>query len=658
MRREPGRPDRPTLVLVAPYFAPRVGGLEHYAHGLATAMALEHGWRVVVVTTNHLGRGYRVEEMDGLTVHRLPVWFTVSNTPVNPLWPVRVWLLLRRERPAVVNAHTPVPGLADVAVWAAGRTPTVVTYHAATLEKDQSRTLALLVRGYTAVQRRTLRRASAVIAVSEHVRACLDAEVRPKTSVVTNAIAGTEIRAERPAHRPDQLLFLGSLDRSHAWKGLDLILQAVAGYRDRYGERLELVVAGDGNGRTGYRRRAAELGVADRVRFAGMVTGPAKEELLASATALVSYPVTANDAFPTVFLEAWAHRLPVVAAALGAIPSVLEDEVTGLLVPPHRPDLLAGTIRRLLTDPGLQARLAAAGAERVASHHTWTRQAAITDRLLTELAGAARAGPIRERVHARATGWWRRRVLARSIEVPVLPRRRLTVLAAHPDDETLGCGALIARTRRAGLPVRVVVATDGRHSTASELLSPERLAMLRSVELRAACLQLGVPDPEIVELGFVDGTLAAQGDALLEQLTQLLAAEPPDVLLVPCARDVHPDHEELFRAAVRAAARLDPAPTVLAYPIWSWAAPGSGTGLRDRLARLGWSARQLGGTRWLRVPAGEHLAGKRAALDRYATQNRNLTGEAGWSSLPPQVRALFLQPDELFLPVGLGRGGR
>jgi LmbE family N-acetylglucosaminyl deacetylase len=247
-------------------------------------------------------------------------------------------------------------------------------------------------------------------------------------------------------------------------------------------------------------------------------------------------------------------------------------------------------------------------------------------------------------------------VLARSVEVPLLPVRRLTVLAAHPDDETLGCGALIARSRRAGVPVRVVVATDGRHSTRSELLPPERLAALRSVELRSACAQLGVPEHEIVELGFPDGALPERRDALAGRLAELLSEQPPDLLLVPCARDVHPDHEELHRAAVRAAAGLDPAPTVLAYPIWSWASPVAGPGVRRRLARLGWTARQLvGGTRWLRVPAGEHLAGKQAALDRYVSQTRNLTGEPGWSLLPAADRDLFLQPDELFLPVRPGR---
>jgi LmbE family N-acetylglucosaminyl deacetylase len=267
----------------------------------------------------------------------------------------------------------------------------------------------------------------------------------------------------------------------------------------------------------------------------------------------------------------------------------------------------------------------------------------------------SRPARVRERAHARLTGWWRQRVLARSVEVPVLASRRLTVLAAHPDDETLGCGALIARSRRAGLPVRVIVATDGRHSTASEVLPPERLAALRSVELRAACLRLGVPDREVVELGFPDGALVVEGAALVDRLAGLLADQPPDMLLVPCARDVHPDHEELHRAAVRVAVRLDPRPTVLAYPIWSWAWPGAGAGVRDRLPRLGWTARQLGGLRWLRVPAGEHLAGKRAALDQYASQTRNLTGEAAWSALPAEVRELFLQPDELFLPVRLGR---
>ena len=657
MRGEPAAPDRPTLLLVAPYFPPRVGGLEHYAHGLAATLAREHRWRVVVVTANHLGRGRRVDAVDGLTVHRLAIWFTVSNTPVNPLWPVQMWLLLRRERPALVNAHTPVPGLADVAVWVSGRIPVVVTYHAATLEKQQSRALALLVRAYTAVQRRTLGRAAALIAVSEHVRDRLDAAVRPKTSVLTNAIASAELRPERPAHRPDRLLFLGSLDRSHAWKGLDLLLEAVACYRDRYAERVELVVAGDGDGRAGYRRRAAELGIADRVRFAGMVTGTAKAELLASATALVSYPVTENDAFPTVFLEAWAHRVPVVAAAIGAIPSVLADEVTGLLVPPHRPDLLAATLRRLLGDPELQTRLTTAGAEEVASRHTWARQATATDRLFTDLAAVDRPAPLRRRLHAGAGRWWRRRVLARSVELPVPAPDRLTVLAPHPDDETLGCGALVARARRAGRPVRVIVATDGRHSTASAVLSPDQLAALRSAELRAACGDLRVPDRDVIELGFRDGTLAAERPALVDRLAELFAERAPDMLLVPCARDVHPDHEELHRAAVRAAARLDPPPTVLAYPIWSWAAPWSGTGVRDRLTQLGWAARQLAGARWVRVPAGEHLTEKRAALDRYASQTSNLTGEAGWSHLPAEVCALFTQPAELFVRVRL-RGER
>lgn len=260
---------------------------------------------------------------------------------------------------------------------------------------------------------------------------------------------------------------------------------------------------------------------------------------------------------------------------------------------------------------------------------------------------------LRDRVHVGAGRWWRRRVLARSVELPVPAPDRLTVVSPHPDDETLGCGALIARIRRAGRPVRVIVATDGRHSTTSGVLPPERLAAVRSGELRAACGALGVPARDVIELGFVDGTLRAERPALTERLAELFAEWTPDLLLVPCSRDVHLDHEELHRAAVRAAAALDPPPTVLAYPIWSWAAPWSGAGVRGRLAQVGWAARQLTGARWVRVPAGEHLTGKRTALDRYASQISNLTGEAGWSHLAADVCGLFLQPAELFLRVRL-----
>jgi LmbE family N-acetylglucosaminyl deacetylase len=272
----------------------------------------------------------------------------------------------------------------------------------------------------------------------------------------------------------------------------------------------------------------------------------------------------------------------------------------------------------------------------------------------------ARSGLVR-RVGGRALAWtsrqWRRAVVARAADGHGLcSGRRLVVLAPHPDDETFGCGAAVARARAAGAPVGIIVATDGRHSTVSTVFSPEKLAALRTGELRAACRVLGVPDSDVLQLGFEDGTLTAQLPALVDRLTGLLVRRRPDVLLVPCAQDGHPDHQALHHAGVRAASALPQPPAILGYPLWTWAeAPWfRGAGWRQRLPLLAWSLRQVGAGRWVRVPAAEHLAVKRAALRAYASQTTNLTGEPGWSHLPADFCAVFLEPTEVFLRVSSG----
>jgi len=231
--------------------------------------------------------------------------------------------------------------------------------------------------------------------------------------------------------------------------------------------------------------------------------------------------------------------------------------------------------------------------------------------------------------------------------------RRLVVLAPHPDDETFGCGAVLARARAAGSPVTVVVATDGRHSTVSTVLSPEQLAAVRVAELRAACQALGVPDCDLVQLGFEDGTLTARLPALVDRLTGLVERLRPEVVLLPCAQDDHPDHRAMHLAGLQAVRTLPRPPEVLGYPVWTWAqAPWFGAaGWRRRLPLLVWSVRQVAAGRWVRVASAEHLDAKRAALLAYTSQTTNLTGEASWSHLPAEFCALFLQPAELFQPV-------
>jgi LmbE family N-acetylglucosaminyl deacetylase len=247
---------------------------------------------------------------------------------------------------------------------------------------------------------------------------------------------------------------------------------------------------------------------------------------------------------------------------------------------------------------------------------------------------------------------WRAGLAAHATDArPMLAGRTLMVLAPHADDETFGCGALIARARAAGTAVTVVVATDGARCATSAHLGPEDIAALRRGELRDACGRLGVPTSQIIELGYGDGTLTDHRAAVTERLAELIAARRPDVVLAPCPQDQHPDHRALHDAAT--AVPLAGAQLLLGYPVWTWysapffleAPPYAWPAL------WWWAARQRRSRAWLRVPTAIHLAAKRRAVDAYVSQTTNLTGEPGWSYLPERFVAMFLGPDELFVPL-------
>ena len=163
--------------------------------------------------------------------------------------------------------------------------------------------------------------------------------------------------------------------------------------------------------------------------------------------------------------------------------------------------------------------------------------------------------------HPRATG------LA-SLEGDLQVAHRVVVLAAHPDDESLGAGGLLARASAGGLDVVVVVATDGEAShPASMTHSAGRLAELRRAEEEAAVGQLGA-DIQLITLGLPDGGLQNHQHTLTATLVELVRDGRGTLLVAPWRRDGHPDHEAAGRAAAAAAVRTSS--TLREYPIWWW----------------------------------------------------------------------------------------
>ncbi|CCH88884.1 N-acetylglucosaminyl phosphatidylinositol deacetylase [Modestobacter italicus] len=203
---------------------------------------------------------------------------------------------------------------------------------------------------------------------------------------------------------------------------------------------------------------------------------------------------------------------------------------------------------------------------------------------------------------------------------------RVAVCAAHPDDEVLGVGGVLALLATAGVQVDLVAVTDGEGShPGSTVLTPTQLAGVRTAETAAALAALGVP-ARVVRLGLPDSGLAGREP----ELTALLAdaVRGCDAVLAPWTGDAHPDHEAVGRAAV-AAGSASGTP-VWQYLVWAWhwATPGD--------ARVPWAT-----ARTVALPAPVQAA-KRAAVACFGSQVRPLgPAPADRAVLPPDVLAHF-----------------
>ena len=287
----------------------------------------------------------------------------------------------------VIHAHMLVPdGWAAASLGAELGVPVVATAHRADVLDVPAQGPRSGARVSEAVER-----IDQICAVSISIGDAAAALGRPRRPVriVPNG-ADTTVFLPRPAADarahlglPAQgpiVTFVGKLVPR---KGVDTLIEAMGILGRRPGGAPLLVAAGIGEMRAGLEARAAELGVADRVRFVGKI---AHDDVgwWMSAGDLFVLP-SLSEGLPTVVCEAMNCARPVVATAVDGTPEIVRDGETGILIPTGDPQALADALARILDDAPLAARMGEAALRIGQAEYTWAANARTMSSIYDEL---------------------------------------------------------------------------------------------------------------------------------------------------------------------------------------------------------------------------------------------------------------------------------
>jgi len=370
-----------------------VNGIGRLYHAQARALAARgHDVRVVTESPDH----ERVDFEDGVWVHRAVVDATEPAPPEvpTPLW---AWSATARNRLLAATARRPLD-VVEVPLWdgegaailgATGWQTVLGVYtplttlvrldpRAAALPPDH---LATLV----ALERHSLESASVVLASGPWTIAEVEAghglhldPARVRFAAHGLADHTASVVPERWGGDGPELLFVGRLEPR---KGIDVLLAVLADLLATVPD-LRVTVAGDDpDGHGAAWTATAPVALAARVRFLGRVDEERLRRLYAAAAVFVA--PSRYESFGLVLLEAMMFGAAVVASGVGGMVEIVDDGVTGLLVPPGDAGALRDALEQVLVDEPLRRRLGAAGQARFRSTFSAEAMAARLEVALT-----------------------------------------------------------------------------------------------------------------------------------------------------------------------------------------------------------------------------------------------------------------------------------
>jgi glycosyltransferase involved in cell wall biosynthesis len=324
------------VLYFAERFWPHIGGIEVISARLVPALA-QRGYEMLVVT----GRDHEwmpaAERFGPVEIRRVAFARALAARDLDVLARARSEMnqIIREFRPHLIHSL-----FGGAGVWLLPRTsvaPRILSMHGS-WELNFSSDSGLFGRAVsqsdwvTACSRWTL---------DDLLRAA--PQMTERSSVIHNGLDPTfEGDPPEPPSGPPVLFCSGRLVHE---KGIDLAIEAL---RSTDAD-VRLVIAGDGEERTALTEQAKAAGLSDRITFTGWVSPEQIHQLVATAS-IVLVP-SRKEGFGLVALEAALMARPVIATRVGGLPEVVEDGVSGIVVPSDDADALGAAIGRLLASP-------------------------------------------------------------------------------------------------------------------------------------------------------------------------------------------------------------------------------------------------------------------------------------------------------------------
>jgi glycosyltransferase involved in cell wall biosynthesis len=342
-----------SIVHVYKDYWPVVGGIENHIKDLAEAEAAL-GHKVTVLVTNPGGQQAR-EMLNGVQVIRAARLATVASTPLSLTLP----FLLSKLRPDITQIHFPYP-LGELSQWLLRRKrPYLIAYHSDVVKQQQ------ILRFYNPLLRRVLAGAAGILVGSDNYVQSSPylRPLAPKCTIVPYAVDVDRFVGAEPLFKGDgrfTLLFMG---RHRYYDGGDDLIRAVAKLPADLPVRL--LMGGDGPLRGVWEQLSHSLGMQDKIQFVGALSDDDLPKFYASGDLFVLPANSRAEAFGKVLQEAMAAGLPCLTTELGTGTSfVVQDGLTGHVVPPQQAEALAEAIQQFATQPELCQQMGQAGQER------------------------------------------------------------------------------------------------------------------------------------------------------------------------------------------------------------------------------------------------------------------------------------------------------